>query len=132
MTLVAVGRLRAPFADDVAHYEKLLSRYVRLDVVEVDDELKVARRIPARSHVVLLDEGGRARSSQDLSTWLETRRQSGRDLVFVIGGPYGVEVAHDEQLSFGPMTQPFQLCRVVLLEQLYRAHKILAGEPYHH
>ena len=132
MTLLAVGRLRAPFADDVAHYEKLLSRYVRLETIEVDDEAKVARRVPERAHVVLLDERGRQRSSEGLAQWLEGRRQSGRDLALVIGGPYGVDVAHDEQLSLGPITLPFQLCRVVVLEQLYRAHKILAGEPYHH
>ncbi len=133
VTVLAVGRLRAPFADDMAHYEKLLSRYVRLDVVEVEDEGRLERRIPERAHVVVCDERGTARSSEALSRWLEARRQSGLDLVFVLGGPFGVQLERrHELLSFGPMTLPFQLARVVLVEQLYRAHKILAGEPYHH
>jgi 23S rRNA (pseudouridine1915-N3)-methyltransferase len=132
VTVLAVGRLRPPFADDIAHYEKLLSRYARVEVIEVDEEARLAKRIPERAHVVVCDERGRARTSEDLSRWLEDRRQSGRDLVFVLGGPFGTEVRGDERLSFGPMTLPFQLARVVLLEQLYRAHKILAGEPYHH
>jgi 23S rRNA (pseudouridine1915-N3)-methyltransferase len=133
ITVLAVGRLRAPFADDVAHYEKLLSRYARVQVVEVDDEERLARRVPERAHVVLLDERGRSYDSVAFSRWLEDRRQSGVDLAFVIGGPFGVQLERrDATLSFGPMTLPFQLARVVLLEQLYRAHKILAGEPYHH
>jgi 23S rRNA (pseudouridine1915-N3)-methyltransferase len=130
--ILAVGRLRAPFTDDVAHYEKLLSRYARVEITEVDDEDRLARRLPERSYVVVCDERGRARTSEELSGWLEQRRQSGRDLVFVLGGPFGTGIQGDERLSFGPMTLPFQLARVVLLEQLYRAHKILAGEPYHH
>jgi 23S rRNA (pseudouridine1915-N3)-methyltransferase len=52
---------------------------------------------------------------------------------FVVGGPFGIRLErHDHRLSFGPLTLPHQLARVVLLEQLFRAHKILAGEPYHH
>jgi 23S rRNA (pseudouridine1915-N3)-methyltransferase len=81
---------------------------------------------------VLLDAGGRAYSSEDFARWLEERRMAGRDVCFVIGGPDGVQLERcDERISFGPMTLPHQLARVVLLEQLYRAHKILAGEPYH-
>jgi 23S rRNA (pseudouridine1915-N3)-methyltransferase len=131
--VLAIGRLRDPFSDDVAHYEKLLSRYARLEVIEVGEDERLARRIPDRSHVVLLDEGGATHDSVGFSRWLEQRRQSGLDLVFVIGGPFGTKLDdHDARLSLGPMTLPFQLARVVLLEQLYRAHKILAGEPYHH
>jgi 23S rRNA (pseudouridine1915-N3)-methyltransferase len=130
--ILAVGRLRPPFADDVAHYEKLLSRYARVEIVEVADDAALARRVPDRAWVVVLDAGGRARSSEALAEWLEGRRQSGRDLCFVLGGPFGSGVEGDEAVSFGPLTLPFQLARVVLLEQLYRAHKILAGEPYHH
>lgn len=131
--ILAVGRLRAPFEDDVAHYEKLLTRYARVETIEVADDAALARRVPERAHVVVLDEAGRARSSEDLAAWLEQRRQSGRDLCLVIGGPFGTGLERrDEALSLGPLTLPFQLARVVVLEQLYRAHKILAGEPYHH
>ena len=64
---------------------------------------------------------------------LEDRRRSGMDWCFVIGGPFGLQLDNpDSRLSLGPMTLPHQLARVVLLEQLYRAHKILAGEPYHY
>jgi 23S rRNA (pseudouridine1915-N3)-methyltransferase len=103
-----------------------------VEVVEVAEDA-LSRRIPERAHVVVLDAGGRTFDSEAFARWLEERRQAGRDLCFVIGGPFGSSVARaDETLSFGSLTLPFQLARVVLLEQLYRAHKILAGEPYHH
>ena len=133
VTILAVGRLRAPFADAQAHYEKLLGPHARVEVVELREDAQIAKRIPERAHVCLLDSGGRERSSEEWATWLEERRQSGRDLCFVLGGPFGTTLERtDETISFGRMTLPFQLARVVLLEQLYRAHKILAGEPYHH
>jgi 23S rRNA (pseudouridine1915-N3)-methyltransferase len=131
--VVAVGRARAPYADDLAHYAKLLSRYARVDVVEVADDAALARRIPERAYVCLLDSGGTAYASEAFAAWLEERRRAGRDVCFVIGGPFGTRVSDaDHRLSFGPPTLPHLLARVVLLEQLYRAHKILAGEPYHH
>jgi 23S rRNA (pseudouridine1915-N3)-methyltransferase len=131
--VVAVGRLRPPFADDVAHYSKLLSRYARLELIELRNDDQVARRLPERAFVSLLDRDGQIPDSIEFSTFLESRRQSGLDLCFVIGGPHGLDlpaVAH--RLSLGKMTLPHQLARVVLLEQLYRAHKILAGEQYHY
>jgi 23S rRNA (pseudouridine1915-N3)-methyltransferase len=131
--VLAVGRLRPPFADDVQHYQKLLAGHTRLEVVELREDAKVAGRIPDRAHVVLLDSGGTEMSSEDLAEWLEERRQAGLDLCFVVGGPRGLTLDRcDTKLSFGRMTLPHQLARVVLLEQLYRAHKILAGEPYHY
>jgi 23S rRNA (pseudouridine1915-N3)-methyltransferase len=132
-TLLAVGRARPPYVDDVAHYERLLARQASVDVVEVRDDEQLERRIPERAWVVRLDAGGRARSSEEFAAWVEERRQAGRDVCFVIGGPFGTGVARrDEAISLGPMTLPHLLARVVLLEQLFRAHKILAGEPYHH
>jgi 23S rRNA (pseudouridine1915-N3)-methyltransferase len=93
----------------------------------------VPPRIPDRAHVVLLASDGRELDSVDLSRWLEDRRQEGRDVCFVIGGPRGLDLEScDTRLSLGRMTLPHQLARVVLLEQLYRAHKILAREPYHY
>jgi 23S rRNA (pseudouridine1915-N3)-methyltransferase len=132
-TVLAVGRMRPPYADDAAHYERLLRRQARVDVVEVRDDDELARRIPDRAWVCALDAGGRSLGSEAFAGWVEARRQAGRDVCFVIGGPFGSPVERpDETLSLGPMTLPHLLARVVLLEQLFRAHKILAGEPYHH
>jgi 23S rRNA (pseudouridine1915-N3)-methyltransferase len=132
-TVLAVGRIRPPFADDVEHYAKLLSGRARVELVELAGDAQVERRIPPRSYRVLLDAGGRTYDSVAFARWLEDRRQGGRDVCFVVGGPFGTALERcDERISFGPMTFPHQLARVMLLEQLFRAHKILAGEPYHH
>src|ERR1700761_759413 len=126
--VVAVGRLRPPFADDVQHYQKLLARHARVELVEVREDEQVGRRLPERAYVSLLDRGGDELDSVAFSRFLEQRRQSGQDLCFVVGGPYGLDLdGVDHRLSLGRMTLPHQLARVVLLEQLYRAHKILAG-----
>jgi 23S rRNA (pseudouridine1915-N3)-methyltransferase len=131
--VLAVGRLRPPYSDDVQHYRKLLARHVRVDMIEVREDEQVQRRIPERAHVVLLDRHGKTYDSEAFSRFLEERRQAGRDVCFVVGGAYGTKLEGEhELLSFGPLTLPHQLARVVLLEQLFRAHKILAGEPYHH
>jgi 23S rRNA (pseudouridine1915-N3)-methyltransferase len=148
VVLVCVGKVRAPFADDVAHYQRLLTRMARIETVELPEgrgepaqamaaeAQALVRRIPDRAYVCVLDRAGRARSSEELAQWLEQRRQEGRDLCFVVGGPFGlgdeVTARGDERLSLGPITLPHQLARVVLLEQLFRAHKILSGEPYHY
>ncbi len=133
IVVLAVGRLRPPYADDVQHYKRLLAGHARLELVELKADDQVPRRIPERSFTVLLDAGGKTYDSEGFSAFLEQRRQSGVDLCFVVGGPRGHKNAHgDMSLSLGPMTLPHQLARVVLLEQLYRGHKILAGEPYHY
>ena len=131
--VVAVGRLRPPFFDDVQHYQKLLARHVKLELIEVREDEHAARRIPGRMFLSLLDREGKELDSIAFSSWLEERRQSGLDLCFVIGGPFGLDLDEvDHRLSLGRITLPHQLARVVLLEQLYRGHKILAGEPYHY
>jgi 23S rRNA (pseudouridine1915-N3)-methyltransferase len=133
IVVVAVGRLRPPFADDVQHYQKLLARHVRLELIEVREDERVHRRLPDRAFVSLLDRDGERHDSIGFSRFLEERRQSGRDLCFVIGGPFGLQLEEvDHRFSLGAITLPHQLARVVLLEQLYRGHKILAGEPYHY
>lgn len=136
VTLIAVGKARAPYLDDLAHYEKLLRPYVKLTSIELRDDAtpeQVARRVPERAHCVLLAIDAPTRDSVAQATWLEQRRASGRDLCFVIGGADGLDLDRaDERLSYGPITLPHQLARVIVLEQLYRAHRILRGEPYHH
>jgi 23S rRNA (pseudouridine1915-N3)-methyltransferase len=133
ISVIAVGRLRPPFQDDVEHYRKLLAGLARVELIEVREDEKVPPRIPERSHLILLATGGREFDSIEFSEWLEERRHDGRDLCFVIGGPRGLDLEMcDTRLSLGRITLPHQLARVVLLEQLYRAHKILAREPYHY
>ncbi len=136
LTVIAVGKVKAPFADADAHYRKLLQRHQPVDVIEVRDEVNIEGRIPARSHVIALDRGGRAMDSRAWASWLSERRIDARDLCFLIGGPEGLSARTlslaDERLSFGPQTLAHQLARVVLLEQLFRATKILAGEKYHY
>ncbi len=136
VTVIAVGKARAPYLDDIAHYEKLLRPYVKLDTIELRDDAsadQVARRVPDRAHCVLLAIEAPTRDSVAQATWLEERRASGRDLCFVIGGADGLVLERaDERLSYGPITLPHQLARVIVLEQLYRAHRILRNEPYHH
>lgn len=135
-TVIAFGRLRTPFVDDVEHYAKMLSRYTQLELIEVRDQKALERRIPANACLCTLDRSGRTFTSEEFASWLGSVRDSGRELCFVIGGPHGFaeELGRgpDLVLSFGPMTLPYQLARTVLLEQIFRAHKILAREPYHY
>jgi 23S rRNA (pseudouridine1915-N3)-methyltransferase len=150
--VVCVGTLRgSPFADDAAHYQRLLRRQARIELEEVKEapggvdrkqELlereaaAVLKRIPDQAYACVLDRQGEALSSIDLATFLEERRHAGADLCFVIGGAFGladtVKQRADKLLSLGVITLPHQLARVVLLEQLFRAHKILSREPYHY
>ena len=133
IVVVAVGRLRPPFADDVQHYRKLIAGHARLELIEVRENDQAQRRLPRRAFVSLLHRDGEAMDSLQFSRFLDNRRRSGQDLCFVIGGPFGLELdGVDHRLSLGPLTLPHQLARVVLLEQLYRGHKILAREPYHY
>ena len=136
VTVVVVGKVKAPFAEADAHYRKMLQRHLPVEMVEVRDEINIEGRIPARSHVIALDRAGRALSSKAWARRLSERRIDAQDICFLIGGPEGLSARTmalaDERLSLGPQTMAHQLARVVLLEQLFRATKILAGEPYHH
>ena len=135
-TLLAVGRIKAPFAEADAHYRKLLSRHQPIEVIEVRDPADLVRRLPSDAHVVALDRGGRQLDSMQWSRWLAERRIAARHLCLLIGGPEGLsqeaQARTEERISLGPQTMAHQLARIVVLEQLFRAAKILAGETYHH
>lgn len=97
----------------------------------------IKKQLQPTDHVVLLDEHGMERRSMDFAAWLQKRLNTGaRRIVFVVGGPYGfdpsIHALAKEEISLSQMTFSHQLIRLIFVEQLYRAHTILRGEPYHH
>ncbi len=150
--LIAVGE-RAPgwVAQGFAEYQKRLSHWLPLELVEVepglrgkgrdaaramqDEGVRVLAALPKQAHVVVLDGRGKPHTSEQLSQRLEHWRGQGRDLAFLIGGPEGhspeVLARADEHWSLGPLTLPHMLVRLVLAEQVYRAAAMLANHPYH-
>src|SRR3954454_1550851 len=114
--VLAVGRLRPPYADDVQHYQRLIAGLARLELIEVREDEHVARRGPDRAFVSMLDADGEAMDSIAFSRFLEKRRQDGRDLCFVIGGPFGHRAAierGDHPISAAPLELPPPACRAV-------------------
>ncbi len=152
-TVIAVGKLKERFwVDACAEYLKRLQPYAKTTVAEIADVdparvggeaaaveregAAILKALPERARVVVLAIGGKQRSSEALSQHIDDLGVSGEsEIAFVIGGSCGVSAdvlaRADETLSFGPITLPHNLARVVLLEQLYRACKISRGEPYH-
>src|SRR4051794_8459956 len=107
--IVAVGRLRPPYQDDVQHYRKMLARYANVEAIELRDEEKVTGRIPDDAYKVLLASDGVQMDSLQFSKFIDERRQAGRDLCFVIGGPPGADPPPGgPKLSFGQMEPPPQ------------------------
>ena len=153
ITVIAVGKLKETFWKEACgEYAKRLRRYVPLEIVELDDvdpdkhggaayarELEAAsivKHIPRDSHIICLDSRGKQLDSEGFADLIENLGTGGcKNLVFIIGGPTGLDLSLLEsanvRLSFGKITLPHNLARVVLLEQIYRAHRIIKGEPYH-
>jgi 23S rRNA (pseudouridine1915-N3)-methyltransferase len=136
--VLAIGRLKEDFwADAEGEYLKRLRRHVTLEVREVKDDAALLAAVPARAKLIVLDERGAQMSSPELAKLVgdEQQRGGGDALVFAIGGAEGFPDAVRQKawktLAFGRITLPHRLARVVLLEQIYRAFTILAGEPYH-
>ncbi len=145
--IAAVGRARAGGARTL--YEEYISRLPwQVTLREVEEKRKLppperkAREaelllgtLPAGAVAVALDEGGKVLSSRAFAGRMGSWRDEGRDVAFLIGGADGLDAQvprrADLTLSLGPMTWPHLLVRVLLVEQLYRAHSILAGHPYH-
>lgn len=156
ITLVTVGKIKEKFyTDAIAEYSKRLSRYCKLDIVQVADEKTpdsageaVERQIKEKegerilssikdgAYVIALAIDGEMLDSVELSEKVNGLGIGGvSQIVFVIGGSLGLSDAvlrrADYKLSFSRMTFPHQLMRVVLLEQIYRSYRIISGEPYH-
>ena len=156
ITVLCVGKIKEKFfADAIKEYSKRLSRYCKLEIVEVADEktpdgasdlvvsqikYKEAERmekyLPDSAYVIALAIEGKKLTSEKLAEKIDTLGITGTShLVFLIGGSLGMSdrllKRADYLLSFSDMTFPHQLMRVILLEQIYRSYRIIHGEPYH-
>lgn len=156
ITVLCVGKVKEKFfTDAIKEYSKRLSRYCKLEIVEVADEKtpdkasealenqikekegnRILSHISDSDYVIALAINGKERDSVELAEHIRSLGLHGKSsLAFVIGGSLGLseEVLKraDEKLSFSKMTFPHQLMRVILAEQIYRSYRIIHGEPYH-
>lgn len=156
ITLVTVGKIKEKFfTDAIDEYKKRLSRYCKLEIIQVADEKtpdraseaderqikeregeRILAQIRDGAYVIALAIEGQMLSSEKLAEKIDRLGIEGKSqIVFIIGGSLGLSEAvmrrADYALSFSKMTFPHQLMRVVLLEQIYRSYRIISGEPYH-
>lgn len=156
ITIIAVGKLKEEYLKDAAgEYSKRLSRYCKLNIIEVMDEKtlenasekeenvikekegkRILKHLKEGNYIIVLDLKGNMISSVEFASKVEQLALAGNSsITFIIGGSLGIsrEILQksDYKLCFSKMTFPHQLFRVMLLEQIYRGFKIIKGEPYH-
>ena len=156
VTVVSVGKIKEMFySHAIAEYAKRLGRYCTLSMIEIPDEKapeslslsdmravkdregnRILDKIPQGSFVITLEIDGKQKTSEELAENFEQLALNGTShICFIIGGSLGigdaVKTASNLSLSFSKMTFPHQLFKVMLLEQVYRAFRIIRGEPYH-
>jgi 23S rRNA (pseudouridine1915-N3)-methyltransferase len=153
ITLLVVGKTTDIHIENlIQEYQKRLTHYIPF-TIQVIPELKntkalttdqqkqaegelILRAITSANDLVLLDENGKEFRSIEFADYLQKKMSSGRDLVFVVGGPYGFSEAvyqrANGKISLSKMTFSHQMVRLFFVEQTYRAMTILRGEPYHH
>ncbi len=155
VTLICVGKVKEKFyRDAIKEYEKRLGAYIKLNTIEISDEKvkvendseialamekegnNILSKIKDTQYVITLEILGKSISSEQFADKIDNLMLTGKsDVVLVIGGSYGlsdsVKKRSDYALSFSKMTFPHQMMRVVLLEQVYRAYRIITGASYH-
>lgn len=155
VTLICVGKVKEKFYQDaIKEYEKRLGAYIKLNTIEINDEKvkvendseialamekegnNILSKIKDTQYVITLEILGKSISSEQFADKIDNLMLTGKsDVVLVIGGSYGlsdsVKKRSDYALSFSKMTFPHQMMRVVLLEQVYRAYRIITGASYH-
>ena len=156
ISIITVGKIKEKYLKDaIAEYSKRLSKYCKLEIIEVADEKtpdnasevvedqirskeaeRILKHVKDDAFVITLEINGRQLTSEELAGKIDTLGIQGHShIAFIIGGSIGLgrEVLKKSNfaLSFSKMTFPHQLMRVILLEQLYRSYRIITGEPYH-
>ena len=156
ITLITVGKLKEKYwVQAVDEYKKRISKYAKIELIEVADEKepnnaggkdieqikdkeadRILSKIKDHQHVVTLEIHGKTYTSEKLASeyqrWMNTGKS---DVVFIIGGSNGlgeaVKKRSDQEISFGTLTYPHQMMKVMLMEQIFRVNKILRNESYH-
>ena len=156
ITIITVGKIKEKYLKDaIAEYTKRLSKYCKLEIIEVADEKtpdnaseivenqirskeaeRILKHVKEDAFVITLEINGKQLTSEELAKKIDTLGIQGHShITFIIGGSIGLgsEVLSKSNfaLSFSKMTFPHQLMRVILLEQIYRSYRIINGEPYH-
>lgn len=156
ITIITVGKIKEKYLKEaIAEYSKRLSKYCKLEIVEVADEKtpenasetiengirekeaeRILKYIKEDAYIITLEIGGKLLSSEELAEKIEKLGIQGTShIIFIIGGSIGLGTSvlkkSDYALSFSRMTFPHQMMRVILLEQVYRSYRIINGEPYH-
>lgn len=156
ITVITVGKIKEKYLKDaIAEYSKRLSKYCKLEIIEVADEKtpdnasevvedsirskeaeRILKYVKDDAYVITLEIGGKQLSSEELADKIDKLGVQGTShIIFIIGGSIGLgkEVLNKSNysLSFSKMTFPHQLMRVILLEQVYRSYRIISNEPYH-
>ena len=156
ITLITVGKIKEKYLKDaIAEYSKRLSRYCKLEIIEVADEKtpdnasdtvedairdkegeRILKYIKEDAYVITLEIAGKMLTSEEMAEKIEKLGVQGTShITFIIGGSIGLSKVilkrSDYALSFSKMTFPHQLMRVILLEQIYRSYRIINHEPYH-
>ena len=147
MKIICVGKVKEKFfVDAINEYSKRISKYTKLEIIEIPDESnesiamkkegeKILSKIKDNDYVVTLEIEGNSLTSLEFAKKIDNNFNSNKNLIFVIGGSYGLDESvksrSDYKLSFSKFTFPHQLFRVILLEQIYRAYKMNNNENYH-
>ncbi|MGN1167622.1 MAG: 23S rRNA (pseudouridine(1915)-N(3))-methyltransferase RlmH [Lachnospiraceae bacterium] len=156
ITIITVGKIKEKYLKDaIAEYSKRLSKYCKLEIMEVADEKtpdnasetmedvirskeaeRILKYVKEDAYIITLEIQGKQLTSEEMAEKIEKLGVMGTShIIFIIGGSIGLgkEVLEksDYALSFSKMTFPHQLMRVILLEQIYRSYRIISGEPYH-
>ena len=144
--IICVGKIKEKFyTQAIDEYKKRLSKYTKIEIIELKDESignilekerdSILSKIDKKDYIITMEIEGNMISSEQLSKKIEDIFINNPNITFIIGGSYGL---HDDikklsnyKLSFSKMTFPHQLFRVILLEQIYRAFKIINNESYH-
>lgn len=147
--IITVGSIKEKYLKDaIEEYQKRLKKYTDLEIVEIKDEgllpakqamqkeaEKINKHINEKEYIITLEIEGKELTSEELSKKIEDIMIINSNITFIIGGSYGIDKSIKDKakyhLSFSKMTFPHQLFRVLLLEQIYRAFKIMNNESYH-